>query len=93
MVKVSAEFGSPAELAELLEAIGLRLHGKNRIGGGENGYLWHLAETIRKAGRLALRANDDPEMLSLFGDAYDAGSLSLDEQTSHFIALLTKEAV
>lgn len=39
----TANFGSLQELAELLEAIGIRLHAKNRISGGESGYLWHRA--------------------------------------------------
>lgn len=83
-----AEFGSRQELAELLEAIGLRLHAKSRIAGGESGYLWHLAETIRSAGRLAIRADNEPDLHALFGDGYEAGTVPRGEQQAKFLELL-----
>lgn len=87
MMDKSADFGSLEDLAELLEAIGLRLHAKNRIG-GESGYVWHLAETIRGAGRLAARAKREPDVHLLFGDGNDAGSFPADKQQDRFLALL-----
>ncbi len=90
MAEGKGAFGSPQELADLLEAIGLRLHAQNRIAGGESNYLWHLAEVIRGAGRLAARF-DAEDLGALFGDGYDAGSIPSAEQQDHFLALL-KEA-
>lgn len=87
----SADFGSLEDLAELLEAIGLRLHANNRIG-GESGYVWHLAETIRSASRLAARANREPDLELLFGDGYEGGSVPADKQQDHFLALLRDQS-
>lgn len=83
----AADFGSPEELAHLLERIGLRLHAKNRIAGGESGYLWHLAQTIRSCGRLAASASE-PIFLETFGDGYQTGSVPFAEQSDHFIKLV-----
>jgi hypothetical protein len=89
MVEENGAFRSPHELAELLEGIGLRLHAKNRIA-GESGYLWHLAEVIRGAGRLAGRFDAEPEIRGLFGDGYSAGTVPLAEQRDQFVRLLTE---
>ena len=75
----------------MLEEIGLRLHSKNRMGGGESRFLWLLAETIRKTGRLALLAEDRSELDALYGDGYTNGTLSDDEQLDHFSALLREQ--
>lgn len=88
----AGNFGSPEGLAELLERIGLRLHAKNRIAGGESGYIWHLAEVIRGAGRLAARFDAEPEELhALFGDGYEAGTVAVEAQVEHFFGLLREE--
>jgi hypothetical protein len=84
-------FGSPEELAAMLEEIGLRLHSKNRMGGGESGFLWLLAETIRKTGRLALRTGDRSELDALYGDGYKAGTIPDEDQMEHFMALLKEQ--
>lgn len=86
----SVDFRSLDELAELLEGLGLRLHAKNRIAGDESGYLWHLAETIRKAGLLAARFGKEPELHGVFGDGQQAGTIPENEQQDHFLALLGK---
>jgi hypothetical protein len=91
LAKTSVDFGSPEELAELLETIGLKLHAGNRIGGGESGYLWHLAETIRKTGRLATLATNDPNLEELYGNGYEAGSIAHDDQRDHFMSLLKEQ--
>jgi hypothetical protein len=83
-------FGSPAELADMLEEIGLRLHSKNRIGGGESQFLWMLAEAIRSTGRLARLSEDRTELDELYGDGYEDGTLSGSEQLAHFNELLWK---
>ncbi len=93
MTRQTADFGSLEELAALLEAIGLRLHAKNRIAGGESGYVWHLAETIRNAGHLATRAVNETELLALFGDGYSQGSIPREAQLEHFLSLLKEQAV
>ena len=87
----SSDFRSPEELAELLETIGLKLHAKNRIGGGESGYLWHLAETIRKTGRLAALATNDPNLEELYGNGYKSGSIAEEDQLGHFMSLLKEQ--
>lgn len=93
MAKENGAFRSPQELADLLEDIGLRLHAQNRIAGGESNYLWHLAEVIRGAGRLAARFDAEHEELrALFGDGYDAGTILAKEQWSHFLEMLRMEA-
>ena len=84
-------FGSPDELAAMLEEIGLRLHSKNRMS-GESGFLWLLAETIRKTGRLAVLSKDRSELDALFGDAYDRGTIPNEDQLEHFMALLNEQA-
>jgi hypothetical protein len=93
MTRQTADFGSLEELAALLEAIGLRLHAKNRIAGGESGYVWHLAETIRNVGHLAARAGNEPELLALFGDGYSQGDIPREAQLEHFLSLVRDEAI
>ena len=88
MNKKDLTFESPGELAAMLEEIGLRLHSKNRMGGGESGYLWHLAETIRRTGRLSLLAQDRSELDAIYGDGYTNGSIPDEDQPDHFMALL-----
>ena len=86
----SADFETLEELAGLLEALGLRLHAKNRIAGGESVYLWHLAETIRKTGHLATRFGKEPELHELFGDGYQTGIIPDNEQRNRFLSLLSE---
>ncbi len=62
-------FENLAELEQMLDQIGLGLHARNRVH-GESQYLWHLAELIRAAGRLATLWPDDPRVAREFGDAY-----------------------
>lgn len=59
------DFQSFEELAEILEKIGLSLHAKNRIAGGEDNFVWYLAEAIRSVGQLATRAENEPELHGL----------------------------
>lgn len=89
MTEENGAFGSPKELAELLERIGLRLHAKNRVAGGESNYLWHLAEAIRGMGRLAARFDaEDEELFEQYGDGYQAGTIPAAERQDRFFALL-----
>lgn len=76
----------------MLEELGMRLHAKNRIGGGESGYLWLLAEAIRGAGRMARRAADRTELDKLYGDADCGGTLTKREQVDHFSRLLWEQS-
>jgi len=76
------------ELAEILEALGQHLHTKNRIALGESGYYWHLAETLRKLGRLATLPTEFPTVEEDFGHTYLPGTLAHDEQTRRFLSLL-----
>ena len=92
MEKRDLTFGSLEELAAMLEEIGLRLHSKNRIAGGESTYLWLLAETIIKSGRLALVAANGDETRALYGDGYSDGSIPKNEQLSHFMAAFEKQS-
>ncbi len=92
MEKRDLTFGSLEELAAMLEEIGLRLHSKNRIAGGESKYLWLLAETIIKSGRLSLVAANSDETRVLYGDGYSDGSIPKNEQLSHFMAALEKQS-
>ncbi len=82
------EFSDLADLSRLLEAIGTRLHAKNRIGGGESNFLWFLAETIRKAGRLADMETRNPETLKSFGDGSQTGSVQYEQLEDLFFQLL-----
>jgi hypothetical protein len=90
MAEQIGAFGSPKELAKLLESVGLRLYAKYRIEGGESIYLWHLAETIRGAGRLAGRFDAEPEVHALFCDGHNAGTVPFAEQREMFFQLLTE---
>jgi len=74
----------------MLEEIGLRLHSKNRMS-GESGFLWLLAETIRKTGRLAVLSKDRSELDALYGDGYDRGTIPDEDQLEHFMALLNEQ--
>ncbi len=80
------------DLAEILETLGLHLHAKNRIALGESGYYWHLAETLRKLGRLATFEIELPAVDEEFGPAYPPGSLAHDEQTRRFLSLLQSQS-
>ena len=91
MAEKGLTFGSPTELADMLEEIGLRLHSKNRISGGESQFLWMLAEAIRGTGQLARLSEDRTELDELYGDGYNDGTLSGSEQVDHFNTLLWKQ--
>lgn len=90
MKEEKLDFRTPAELASKLEWIGLALHAKNRISGGESGFLWHLAETIRKAGKLAERSNE-ARMVELFDNASHEGKIPKDEQEVAFLKILSEQ--
>lgn len=83
-------FRSPHELAELLHAVGQRLHGMNRIGGGESGYLWNLAEAIKGCGKLAARFVEDESIRDKYGDGYRRASIPEEEQINHLLEELKK---
>ena len=80
-------FSSPQELAEILETLGMLLHARNRTAGGESMFSWRLAETVRKAGRLA-SAWDSELMRAQFGDASSLSPLWESEQEESFFRLL-----
>ena len=88
MTEDNPGFRSLRELAVTLNEIGHRLHGMNRISGGESGATWHLAETIRAVGQLAARIEAEPELRGLYGDAARAGSVPSREQWAHFLGML-----
>lgn len=81
-------FNDLHELAEILEALGLHLHAKNRIALGESGYYWHLAETLRKLGRMTTLGQDVPALEEKFGSADTQSGLAHNESTRRFLALL-----
>ena len=91
MEERNVNFSGPAELADLLEQIGMRLHAKNRIWAGESDYYWHLAEVIRKAGRLALLASTEPELTASFGDGEEAGAIPDEQKADRFLELLKQQ--
>ncbi|MDU8914167.1 hypothetical protein [Aestuariicoccus sp. MJ-SS9] len=76
------------ELANLLEEIGLSLHAKNRVAGGESNFVWYLAEGIRSVSQLAARLENDRKLHQLFGDAYHSGTLAEEAEHDYFFALL-----
>lgn len=88
--KPQINFGSPEELAEIFEEIGMRLHGKNRIGGDESRLLWLIAETSRKLGQLTLRSNSR-EMDELFDTIGSTGSLGSRQDEEFWRMLKTVE--
>ena len=91
MTQKDVDFQSAEELAALLEEIGLSLHAKNRIAAGESNFLWCLAEVIRSVGRLATKAEREPQLHRLYGNAYDPGDLQDEAMLEHFISLIRQE--
>ncbi|WP_324752776.1 hypothetical protein [Roseovarius sp. Pro17] len=89
--EISDDFHTPEELQDLLERIGMRLHAKNRIAGGESVFLWHLAETLRATGRMAVAKTYDPELGGKFEDEYEPGSIPNGDRLKHFMATLKNE--
>jgi hypothetical protein len=85
------QFQTLEELNDLLDRIGLRLHSRNRIAAGESVFLWHLAETIRATGRLALTSNTVPHSEGSFGSGYERESITRSDQLDHFLSLLMEE--
>ncbi|MFZ5964015.1 hypothetical protein ACOXXX_13780 [Thalassococcus sp. BH17M4-6] len=83
------DFKSPEELAQLLQVISRRLHYINRVS-GESRYMWHLAETIAAAGRLAERIKDD-EVTAVFGTGYDPETLTREERRDLMLSYLEQE--
>ncbi len=81
-------FESIRDLADILEYLGLRLHAKNRISGGESKFLWHLAEIIRASGHLARDFEGDTELDVLFGDGWLEGTIPREDQRKEFLSLL-----
>lgn len=82
------DFRNTEELAALLSQIAMTVHAKNRFAGGESGILWYLAEAIQSVSQLAQRAEDDPQLHALYGDAHYAGSLADEAKREHFLGLL-----
>ncbi len=87
----SISFQSPAELEAILDQIGLMLHAKNRTSGGESVYYWLLAETIRKAGRLASLAETDAATFESFGGGYRSGDIPENQKEQRFLELLKNQ--
>lgn len=81
-------FESVRDLADVLERLGLKLHAKNRISGGESKFLWHLAEIIRASGHLARDFERDTELDVLFGDGWCEGTVPREDQRKKFLSLL-----
>ena len=86
-----SEFQTPDELQDLLERIGLRLHAKNRIAGGESEFYWYLAEALRATGRLTLAGIKNPQLSAEFGDGYEPGSIPKGDRLDHFLVMLKNE--
>lgn len=91
MDKTQIDFDSHEELAEILENIGFAIHAKNRIYGGESNFLWLLAETIRKTGRLALLSQRSNEYDGLYGAAFVEGSIPENLRETAFLKLLEEQ--
>lgn len=85
-------FRTVHELAEILEALGQHLQSKNRIELDESGFYSHLAETLRKIGRLTTLPMDFPAVDEEFGNAYLPGTLAHDEQARHFLSLVRSQS-
>lgn len=84
-------FESVRDLANVLERLGLRLHAKNRISGGESKFLWHLAEIIRASGHLARDFEGGTELDVLFGDGWREGAIPRKDQRKEFLNLLFRK--
>lgn len=82
-----SDFASPEELAALLEAIGLRLHGKNRIGMGEQTFAWEVAELIRRIGSDLVPLLQDEATQADFGDGYGQGRLNATARRARLVDL------
>lgn len=82
------DFRSPEELSALLEQVGMTLHAKNRIAGGESNFTWYLAEAIRSISQLATQLENDPQLHQLYGDTYQSGTLAEEAMREHFFNLL-----
>ncbi len=88
---VTSDFGSPEELSQLLEQLGLRLHARNRIAGGESDYLWHVAEALRAIGRMTSEINAGFGPTAENGEAITPESLTESDQINRFLARLRDE--
>ena len=88
MNDTNLDFDSNEQLHNMLEQIGLALHAKNRIWGGESSYYWQLAETIRKAGRLATLPLAETQLLENFENDYGAGEDRSHQREERFLNLL-----
>ena len=88
LARKNVDFQSIEELAAILEEIGLTLHAKNRIAGGESNFVWHLAEAIRSMSELAASVDNEPDLHRLYGDAYQTGTLVDEAKRDHFFGLL-----
>src|SRR6056297_2818656 len=88
----NAAYRNLHELAETLETLSKHLHSKNCVELGESGYYWHLAETLRKLGRLTTLPLDLPVIDEKFSDAYPPGTLAHEEQARHFLSLIGSQS-
>lgn len=88
----NAAYRSLHELAETLETLSKHLHSKNCIELGESGYYWHLAETLRKLGRLTTLPLDLPVIDEKFGHVCPQGTLAHEEQGRRFVSLLASQS-
>jgi len=86
-------FNSAQEFEALCQALATKLHAKNRIAMGESGFVWELAELIRRCGPALKRGLDDPAVAAAFGDGYTEGSLSREEGPAALFALLYPPAM
>jgi hypothetical protein len=91
MMDQDSDFRTHEELRDLLERIGLKLHAKNRVSGGEVALVWHIAETIRAAGRLAIRSKSGPELEDRLGNRFDRGETVKNRELGQFLLLLREE--
>lgn len=85
------DFQTLEELQGLMEQIGIGLHAKNRIAGGDSPFLWYLAEALRATGRLGLAETNEPDLEANFGTGYQSGNIPRPDKLDHFLALLKNE--
>lgn len=93
LARKRVDFQSVGELAALLDEIGLTLHAKNRIAGGESNFVWHLAEAIRSVSQLAASVDRKPDLHRLYGDAFQSSTLTGEAKRDHFIGLLSEALI
>jgi hypothetical protein len=82
------DFRSKEEFRLACKALSGRLHYLNRVSMGEQHFVWEMAETLARLGRVFEEHYDNADTNAMFGDGWTKGTLERDEARAYLLSLI-----